>query len=394
VPRLEIAVPQDKVGFRTLHLPPCAAAPFVARVQSEIRFVLDNYISVKKTLRSNAQTTMIGKLPSIQSAVNKVGKEVEKQIKKDKPLLSFEERKPIYSARIAPIRHQFADPVVQGYELSYKATRTNKTEIQKRILNMALFIDAEGYVGVDSAYNGNADNWKVYTWDGQRWIGIVELWFGDARFIPTEETDVYCHRTKPEKQFVRDRHGFFIARYLIRNLSDFDRTTITKDPALTARNNRIPTDETLVADITTHVRAKEASGGGTCFISFTHTKAIIVGSTGALFYRQEKGDVIIDASQVLPKARVDLHSLEAVEKLFGVTDVNPTMPFVENNEAYENNAAARDTVRTREILIAGSVPAKAIVAVRLSTKEAKAPWTTPDGKPALLPKGIPEAWLN
>ena len=101
--------------------------------------------------------------------------------------------------------------------------------------------------------------------------------------------------------------------------------------------------------------------------------------------------MIIDASKVDRERRVDLHSLDAVLKLFGVADVNPTMPF-EKSDDYELNAAARDTVGTREILMAGHVPKKAVVAVRLPTGSAKAKWTTRGGADAVLPNGIPNAW--
>ena len=101
--------------------------------------------------------------------------------------------------------------------------------------------------------------------------------------------------------------------------------------------------------------------------------------------------MIIDALKVDRERRVDLHSLDAVLKLFGVADVNPTMAF-EESDNYERNAAARDTVRTREILMADHVSKEAVVAVRLPTKSAKAKWITLDGADAVLPNGIPNAW--
>jgi hypothetical protein len=384
-------MPNDKVGFRALHIGQCNQADWVASVKTELMFVLDNYVDVKKIDRRAAQTKLISQLPGIQSQFKAATKNLDKQIKAEDPSRSFDQRKPIFSARAAPIRHQFADPVVQGFEVAYKATRTDKNEIIKRVANMAQFIGAPDHVGIGRKAN-NDDNWQVYVYDGANWIAVIELWFGDARFIATSEEGVFVHRTKPERQYVRDRNGFFIARYLIRNLSKFDRDNIGEDPALKARTVKIPTEETLIADITQHVRSKEASGGGTCFISFSHTKNIIVGSTGALFYRQETGDVIIDAAKLNISALVDLHSLDAVLKLFEVADVQPTMPFSENSEAYERNAAARDTIRTREILVAGSVPRAAVLAVRLSSATAKAPWTTLEGANAVLPTGIPDAW--
>jgi hypothetical protein len=83
---------------------------------------------------------------------------------------------------------------------------------------------------------------------------------------------VFRHRTNPDREYVQDRNGFFIARYLIRNLSEYDREHLKddRDRPLKARVDRVPDDQTLIADSTRHVRAKEESGD-TCFVSFTHT---------------------------------------------------------------------------------------------------------------------------
>lgn len=385
----------EKVAIRSLIVPVCTRADFVSDVQNELNFVLNNYGAVKKNARLSAQSNLMSQQEVAANQIKADLKILDKSARTFAKGKASGTKQAYFNERAPKIRHDIADPVVQGFEVAYKQSRTDKAAVLKRIANMTKFIGCEGWVNCITNH-GNQDNWLIVVWNGVAWINVIELWFDAARFMETQTTGVFVHRTKPDRQYVRDRHGFFIARYLIRNLSEYDRKMIetdpTPDPVLTARSNRIPTEASLIDDITTHVRAKEASGGQTCFLSFSHTKHTIVGSTAALFYRQEKGDIIIDASKVPQAARVDLHSLGAVREIFGVTDVNPTMAFAEGDDAYERNAAARDTVRTREILVAGSVPKAAVVAVRLSTKAVKAPWTTLEGAPAQLPAGIPDAW--
>lgn len=392
-------MPNEKVAFATLHLMPGPNMDFVARFQRDLALALDNYVTHKKQGRLEAQTTLLrqqaGAMTDIKRQTTALSRQLKAEAKeKNKPSGWSTEQ---FAEQAPGIRHAVADPVVQGFESKYQATRTDKKEILERVENVAKFHGYPDHVGCIK-HNGNPDHWRVVVSNGQTLVPVIELWFGSTRFIATESPGVFQHRTVPDRQYVQDRHGFFIARYLIRQMNRFDRANVEApappDPTLTAAEDKVPTDNALDQEIMKHVRAKEASGGGTCFISFSHTKHAIVGSTAKLFYDQAKGDVIIDASQVDQKARVDLHSLDAVKKLFGVDEVKPTMPFQEGDDSYERNAAARDTVRTREILIAGSVPKAAVVAVRLSTAQAKAPWTTLAKTPAVLPRGIPRAWTD
>jgi hypothetical protein len=393
----EMPMPNEKVAFATLHLAPGPNMEFVARFQRELAAALDNYVTHKKQGRLAAQDTLLTQQSAAMTDIKRQTDALSKQLKteaKNKPTGWY---KTEFAAQAPTIRHAVADPVVQGFEVKYQATRTDKKEVIERVENVAKFHGYPDHVGC-LKHNGNPDHWRVVVFNGQTWVPVIELWFGSARFIATDSPGVFQHRTVPDRQYVQDRHGFFIARYLIRQMNKFDRANVEAqappDPTLTAAENKVPGDDTLDQEIMKHVRAKEASGGGTCFISFSHTKHAIVGSTAKLFYDQAKGDVIIDAAKVDQKARVDLHSLDAVKKLFGVDEVKPTMPFQEGDDSYERNAAARDTVRTREILIAGAVPKAAVVAVRLSTAQAKASWTTLAKTPAVLPKGLPRAWTD
>jgi hypothetical protein len=40
------------------------------------------------------------------------------------------------------------------------------------------------------------------------------------------------------------------------------------------------------------------------------------------------------------------------------------LPYAEGDDAYERNSAARDAMRTRELVVAGDIPLDAITAVR------------------------------
>lgn len=381
-------MPNEKVAFEFPVIAPGPNMEWIGRVQLEFRFGLENYVSVKKEKRLNSQSTL---MTDAKAAMGKIKEEI-KTAQKDKSIFPKGMSRPDYEKKfseIAPaIRHKHADPVVQGFEVSYKATRTDKEEVFTRIKQVAANIGVSGNVLL-VPHKGDDNTWSLVLSDGSQFVIIAKLWFGTQRFIATNEPGIFRHRTKPDRDYVQDRHGFFIQRYLNRNMSEFDKAHINETPALRAKAMRDPTESSLIDDITTHVRSKEASGGQTCFISFTHTKHKIVGSTGKEFYNPENGDVIVDAAKVPRERRVDLHSLDAVKKLFGVTEVKPTMPFAEGNDEYEQNAAARDTVRTREILVANQVAPEAVVAVRQKATDG---WKTLNGASATLPKGVPDAW--
>jgi hypothetical protein len=134
----------------------------------------------------------------------------------------------------------------------------------------------------------------------------------------------------------------------------------------------------------------------------SHTKHKVTGSTGAVFGNSASGSAIIDLSKVAKTHRIDLHTQEAVTNIFGVTEVVPEMPKPAKSnkpktKKWNDNATARDVIRTREILIGEKVPADAVVAIRLGATGAwheLSPTThKPDTtKPATLPSKIPPEW--
>ena len=137
-----------------------------------------------------------------------------------------------------------------------------------------------------------------------------------------------------------------------------------------------------------HQRFKEQQGGSG-FVSCTATKHPIFGSTGQDFYQAPQKDLInavakIDLAKIDSSKIYSTYSKKAMESLYGSSDKNPsgipngipqygkTYAFdsekdknkVPQSMEFEINAAARDAMRTREIIIDGPIPKKAIVEIR------------------------------
>ena len=167
-------------------------------------------------------------------------------------------------------------------------------------------------------------------------------------------------------------------------MADYD--DAWKKGKFTSRNGFLPEKSDVNAMILQHLRA--AQQGASYFISFTTTTKPIFGSTGIDFYKPENGQVVIDLAKVDQKRIYDVHSVHAINSIITSKDLEWGKQFVEGDDDYERNAAARDTMRTRELLIEGKVPAEAIVAIRRSDKH-NGKWRDLDGT-ATLTADLPE----
>jgi hypothetical protein len=78
--------------------------------------------------------------------------------------------------------------------------------------------------------------------------------------------------------------------------------------------------------------------------------------------------MIVDAARIPKKRIYDVHTLEAISKVIGVGKIEWDTKFGEDD--YEPIAAARDTARTREVLIEEKVEEPAIMCIRKGAE----PW--------------------
>ena len=124
----------------------------------------------------------------------------------------------------------------------------------------------------------------------------------------------------------------------------------------------------LNIEILDHQRAKvKQMGSG--FISCTATKHPIFGNSAHDFYRGKKDDPIdavakIDLIQVGLDNVYSTYSKKAMKDLYGLDE--PT--YLKDEVNTDTNRAARDAMRTREIVINGPIPKKAIVEIYYDKK--------------------------
>jgi hypothetical protein len=209
-------------------------------------------------------------------------------------------------------------------------------------------------------------------------VNVARIYRQEARFKRIYEgkedlPDVFEHRGN-NRHYVRDRYGIFIPRFLIRNLSANDDELLKA--GLQSRDGRTPNSNSaaFIEGVVRHLRA--AQQGGSYFISTTSTSKHIYGSTGANFYSPQTGQVLIDAAVIPQDNLVDVHSPMAMAQILGVEEYDWTLEFSEDDDSYQAMAAARDAIRTREIVVHESIPNHAVARIRalnLGIME----WTTP-----------------
>ncbi|MBB5065338.1 hypothetical protein [Granulicella mallensis] len=225
---------------------------------------------------------------------------------------------------------------------------------------------------------GNVTVVSVADQFGQGAVLVARVYKQEARFKriykgKEDLPDVFEHRGN-NRHYVLDRYGIFIPRFLIRNLSANDDELLKA--GLRSRDGRTPNSNSaaFVDGVVRHLRA--AQQGGSYFISTTSTSKHIYGSTGANFYSPQTGQVLIDAAVIPQDDLVDVHSPMAMATILGVEEYDWTLEFKEDDQSYQAMAAARDAIRTREIVVHGSIPNHAIARIRALNLGIMG-WTTP-----------------
>lgn len=284
-------------------------------------------------------------------------------------------------------RHAIADPIVQGYEKGYISSAVNRKEIIKEWKKCAESKEYDLSVITDKSIG---DVMIVDKKDEDKKYKIATMYLDNKRFEKIPERNIILNQGKPNeevrevfihresrKEFVQDAQGFFVRRYIKRALNKFDNpesgegVEIKSDPRISKQTGKawkdiadeIPSllegEPKVTEEIRNHQRAKEAQGGSP-FISFTTTIHPIFGSTGSLF-ESDRGVATVDLARISKERIFDTHISPAMKLIHDIDNPQPEMPFKEGDEKYERNSAARDAMRTREVVIAGDIPLDAII---------------------------------
>lgn len=293
-------------------------------------------------------------------------------------------------------RHGVADAIVHGYEKGYQQSGMDRKALVKewtefaRKSNYDLLVVTAGDVAQVSVSPSK---------EPEKDFEIATIYFNDARFVKKESIvlnegtkdeevrDIYTHR-ETGKEYVQDAFDAFVTRYVHRALNKYDNTAVSEkkpeqgvsikaDPRKkkdtgdpwTDIAKKIPTmgEDGQTEEIRNHQRKKELQGGSP-FVSFTTTERPIFGSSAKNF-EGEHGVATVDLAQISKNKVFDTHTPEALKKIHNIEKPNPDLPFKEGDEHVERNAAARDAMRTREVVVAGDIPDRAIARVKVEGKE-------------------------
>lgn len=269
----------------------------------------------------------------------------------------------------ATISHNNYDPVIEQFERQYNSLRPDLHAIKaslKNTLPHVIIVSDASHVEI-SLVNSNYDS-----------LLIAVIYTGDARFrikhAANADTRAIYQHISNGREYVKDANNIFVKRYVYRNMASYD------DPwasgQFSSRNGMIPGGANTNQVIIKHLRA--AQQGQSYFISFTTSKKRIFGSTGSEFYEPANGQAIVDLAKVDQARIYDVHTAQAVTGIITPSELRWGMQFVEGDDDYERNAAARDTVRTRELLIEERVPGTGIVSLRRANVHGGA-WRDLDG---------------
>jgi len=315
----------------------------------------------------------------------KAGKDIIKKRNPGNTMDDKQERENSYKFDLQRIKHLHYDKQLFYYEKKYHTNRPDLIQLGNSIRDLP----PELYFGVGK------NNVLIMMKCPELFCDLIiaRIYTGDARFklkTPSNGSvrDVYCHIANG-REYVKDANGIFVKRYVLRNLSegeDPENTGILSRKAF--KDSRGPLKRENIANIRSeidqtimkHLRAAQTFDSP--FISFTTTINPIVGSTGTPFYVLQKGQVIVDLAKIDQDYIYDLHALPMLDKLMSGKAIRWDLEYVDGDVDFEINAAVRDTLRTREILIYDIVLPKEIVAWRKGTGD----WQFLNGI-TTLPKG-------
>jgi hypothetical protein len=299
-------------------------------------------------------------------------------------------------------RHGVSDPVVEKYESGYLKSGMSLAGLKKEWLAYAKQ-QKVGKKPVSLQFEDEKDVVDLTLYYGEEFEGEVTLgtvYLNDARFVKSSEVvlpsrevrEVFKHR-ESGKEYVQDVANVFVPRIVSRALNEYDNPSNNSGVSIKADGRSRKQDNKPWKDVATdlltasprerdeevfkHQRQKEAQGGSP-FVSMTTTKHPIFGSTGKLFEGKD-GVATIDLAQISKSKVIDTHDPKAYKRISGVDEPDPTMSFAQTPE-FEKNVAARDAMRTRELVIAGDVPDEAITGVSQKDGQNRINYVKDNGK--------------
>ena len=364
------------------------------------RIIQDTFVAIKakdRKYRRDAYDTMELRLQGAGATYKSLEKVEKKKITQSLPgKPNSSKREEQYKQLTPKWKHQVYDPIFKDYEKKrFFGTMTLGSLLSEIQMNLSAAKMEMGYIA-----EKNMTLLSVGDQYGLGGVPVAYIYKQEGRFVKIHNgtgamPDVFRHREN-NRHYVRDRYGVFIPRFLVRNLSEHDMQLQTV--GLKSRDGRSFTakarhpetqavqEKDFIEGVVRHLRA--AQQGGSYFVSTTSTSKHIYGSTGKNFYTPSHGQVLIDAAVIPQDDLVDVHSPMAMSKMLNMTSATKydwTLEFSETDTSYQNMAAARDTIRTREIVVHGAIPKEAIAQIRSGTL-GHANWVTPT---CYAPGGIP-----
>ena len=207
---------------------------------------------------------------------------------------------------------------------------------------------------------------------------LAVVYVGDNRFIKWDQQPkgaknvVLLHRSTGA-HFVQDRFNRFVRRFQTRAINDHDLKMIQQkksNPISPKHSGMGVTQEELAKygqdlglksgedlDIPTAV-FMHLQQGDKRFVSLTSTKYPIYGNSGASFV--DYGLVSVDLALLEKDKIVDVHDPRSINDLLKMDDkaIKESMSGQNTQDIFKK--AARDVVRTREVLVFGDIPLSAI----------------------------------
>lgn len=300
---------------------------------------------------------------------------------------------------------------VRQYEKDYLATSprpykimkdevtrrfTNRKENQNRRIRFDEGTNPKSPTEIKVIYNLGRES--------QTEVVIATVYFDDDRVqkLPSQAgqtNEVYAFRASPTHdtsiQFVKDCHGVLIRRFALRAISEDDKKNLDAGKGITAKmlnpkNNitykeqanyswksGVPTatpDNKLGGEAHTYASPAvsitdeqavffQLQKGSQRYISLTTTKHKIYGNKGEPFLKDQNGYIVVDLARIPKEHIYDVHTAAGLSKAAGI----PETVFKESiskeaaNEITPQDRAARDTIRTREVLVRGAIARDAIV---------------------------------
>ena len=334
-------MPSDKFATVLQPLPPNLNqdAETIANLHKDITYLVDNYCALNREKR------------------DKIQREMEEVLNDPK---ANEEKKSL---------------AIRQYEMEYRTSGRNREQFLHLVQKDCT---KRGYkMKVVEA----ADCDKVVAFKkGGPEVVMARLLYGDRRFREVqnangEQSALYEH-IESKHHYVIEKNSRFIRRFQWRavNKDDLKRLSEGKDIRSKVEETHPNDHVATTKEEKNYGELKGASSGKKIntedkvffhlqqgsqrFVSITSTRHNIYGNTGENF--NNNGYIIIDLSYVPKKMIVDVHTPDAMMKILKMKGPDYDGSFGLGAKSSEQRAA-RDTMRTREVLIEHSIPLRAIV---------------------------------